>query len=319
MALIDLHAHTTYSDGHDTPSALVKMAAENKVAVLGVTDHDNLDGLPEAIAAGKAHGVRIVCGVEITTGFHGQTIHMLGYGVPLDNAEFNDFLGKLYRHRKTLMTQVVEKLNVDFKAAGRQTVDLDDFISSQGQYFNNEKTAQYLVVNGFLPEFEPAIHLMFSLSRGGASGVAKHMASSVEAIAAIHKAGGLAILSHPFAAGTSLRKIDPTSEGQENLLKEMIAAGIDGMECYQSEYGPEETSFALSLAKKYDLLASAGSDWHGAICDVPGDMKDRKSFYPEHIGGLGTTSEMIAPLLERLGLPRGAEAKWGVGKQGDIW
>jgi hypothetical protein len=314
MALVDLHSHTTFSDGHDTPSALVKMAAENNVAVLGVADHDNLDGLPEAIAAGKAHGVKIVRGVEITTGFHARTIHMLGYGVPLDNVEFNDFLGKVYRHRKTVMTEVVEKMNAEFKAAGRETVDINDFVRSQGRYFNNEKTAQYLVVNGFLPEFEPAVQMMFSLSRGGASGVAKHMASSEIAIAAIHKAGGLAILSHPFASGTSLRKIDPTPEGQEKLLKEMIESGIDGMECYQSEYGPEETSFALSLAKKYGLLASSGSDWHGAICDVPGDIKNRKSFYPEHIGGLGTTTEMIAPLLDRLGLPRGAEAKWGVGK-----
>jgi len=318
MTLVDLHSHTTYSDGHDTPSALVKMAAENKVAVLGVTDHDNLGGLPEALAAGEKHGVKIVCGVEITTGFHGHTIHMLGYGLPLDNAGLNDFLLKIYRHRKTTMTEVVKKLNTEFKAVGRKTVDIDDFVRSQGRYFNNEKTAQYLVVNGFLPEFEPAISTLFSLSRSEVSGIAKHMASSAEAVAAIHKAGGLAILSHPFASGTSLRKIDPTMEGQETLLKEMIAAGIDGLECYQSEYGHEETSFALSLAKKYGLLVSSGSDWHGAICDVPGDIKGRKNFYPEHIGGLGTTTEMVAPLLERMGLPREAEAKWGIGKRRDI-
>ena len=302
MALVDLHSHTTFSDGHDAPSALVKMAAENKVAVLGITDHDNLDGLTEALAAGEKHGVKIVCGVEITTGFHGHTIHMLGYGVPLDNAEFNDFLGKLYRYRKTIMTAVIEKLNVDFKAAGRKTVDFDDFIRSQGRYFNNEKTAQYLVANGFLPEFEPAIQMLFLLSRGGASGIFKHPVSSAEAVAAIHKAGGIAILAHPFARGTSLRNIDPTPERQEGLLQEMIAAGIDGMECHQSEHGPEETSFALSLAKKYGLLVSAGSDWHGAVCNVPGDITDRKSFYPERVGGLGTTVEMIAPLLKRLGI-----------------
>jgi 3',5'-nucleoside bisphosphate phosphatase len=309
MGFVDLHCHTTYSDGHDAPSALVKMAAENNVAVLGVTDHDNLGALTEALAAGEKCGVKIVCGAEITAGFHGRTIHVLGYGLPLDNAEFNDFLLKIYRHRKTVMTEAVKKLNVDFKAAGRKTVDVNDFVSSQGQYFNNEKTAQYLVANGFLPEFEQAIQKLFSISRGG---IAKHAATSAEAVAAIHKAGGLAILSHPFARGTSLRSIDPTPEGQEGLLKEMITEGIDGIECYQSEYGPEETAFALALAKKYGLLVSSGSDWHGAICDVPGDIKDRKNFYPERVGGLGTTVEMIAPLLERLGVPREAEAKWGI-------
>jgi predicted metal-dependent phosphoesterase TrpH len=301
MALVDLHTHTIFSDGHDTPSTLVKMAAENNVAVLGITDHDNMGGLPEALASGKKYRVKIVCGVEITTGFHGHTIHMLGYGLPLDNADLNDFLLKIYRHRETIMIDVIKKLNTEFKAAGRKTVDIDDFVRSQGQYFNNEKTAQYLVANGFLPEFELAIS-MISSSRGGGSAAAKHMASSAQAVAAIHRSGGLAILSHPFARGTSLRQIDPTPDGQEKLLKEMIIAGIDGMECHQSEYGPEETSFALSLAKKYGLLISVGSDWHGAICDVPGNIKDRKNFYPEHVGGLGVTTETIAPLLERLGV-----------------
>jgi Predicted metal-dependent phosphoesterases (PHP family) len=302
MALVDLHAHTTFSDGHDTPSALVKMAAENNVAVLGITDHDNLGGLHEALTAGEKHGVKIVCGVEITTGFHGHTIHMLGYGLPLNDGELNEFLLKIYRHRKTMMTSLVKKLNSEFEAAGRKTVDIDDFVRSQGEYFNTEKTAQYLVVNGYMSDFEQTMKSLFSILRDGANGLPKQLISSAEAVVAIHRAGGIAILSHPFASGISLRKIDPTPEGQEGLLKEMIADGIDGIECYQSEYGPEETAFALSLTKKYGLLASSGSDWHGAICDVPGDITERKNFYPEHIGGLGTTPEMVAPLLERLGI-----------------
>ncbi len=93
---VDLHAHTTYSDGHDTPSEVVKMAAEQNVSILGIADHDNLEGLKEALVAGKKYGVKIVCGVEISTVFHNSTIHLLGYGLPLDDAAFNSFLSGIY-------------------------------------------------------------------------------------------------------------------------------------------------------------------------------------------------------------------------------
>ncbi len=176
-------------------------------------------------------------------------------------------------------------------------MNLKDYENTLGKYFNFEKTAQYLIVNGFFTDFEKTRKLLIGLSDGGG-----YFVSVADAIRAVHEANGLAILSHPFARGTSLKKIDPTPAGQEVLLKEIIAAGIDGMECYQSEYGPEETALALALALKYNLLVSAGSDWHGAICDIPGDMKDRKSFYPEHVGGLKIAPQTVAPFLERLGI-----------------
>ena len=297
MSFVDLHAHSIFSDGIDTPAELVKLAAENKVAVLGVADHDNLNGLKEALAAGVEHGVTVVRGVEITTGFHGRTIHILGYGVPLDNIEFNDFLNRLYLHRKTTILDSIKKLNIGFVAAGRPPVDVDDFIASQGTYFNTARTAEYLTINGYFQNLEAAAKSLFELKDEG-----EHLVSSADAIAAVHKAGGIAIVAHPLARGTSLVKLDPTPAGQEELLKELIASGIDGLECYQSEYGPEETAFAMSLAAKYDLLVSAGSDWHGALCDVGWDIKGLKSYYPEHIGGLGVTASQVAPLLERLGV-----------------
>ena len=294
---VDLHCHTTFSDGHDTPSELVKMAAENDVSILGVTDHDNLGGLPGAIAAGKEHGIMIVSGVETSTSFHGQTIHVLGYGIPQNDAGFKAFLEKIYAFRKDAVIQKMKKISSVFVAEGKEPIDIDDFVRSQGSYFNKEKAAEYLIVKGYLSDEDAAYKMVTQMKAGAA-----FPASSAEAVAAIHKVGGLAILAHPFARGLSLRAIDPTLAGQEKLLKEMVAAGIDGIECYQSEYGPEETALALALAEKYDLLASAGSDWHGAICDVPGDITERKNDSPEHVGGLGIAPATVAPLLERLGV-----------------
>jgi len=164
-------------------------------------------------------------------------------------------------------------------------------------FFNREKAAEYLVVKGYISDYENAFQALAKTKIDVSFPV-----SSVEAVEALHRAGALAILAHPFAQGSSLKKIDATPTGQELLFKELVEAGIDGLECYQSEHGSDEIAFALSLAKKYNVLVSAGSDWHGAICDVPGDITDRKGFYPEHVGGLGTTAEMVAPLLERLGI-----------------
>jgi 3',5'-nucleoside bisphosphate phosphatase len=297
MPFVDLHVHTVYSDGHDTPAAAVKMAAENGVAVMGVTDHDNLGGIAEALAAGEKFGVKVVPGVEISVGFHDHSLHLLGYGFAPEDAEFDSFLKKIFAWRRAAVIRKMELASDVFVAQGKHAIDIDEFVRKQGVYFNREKSAEYLVVNGYLSDREAAFQMLaktrIELARP---------ASAEEAAAAVHKAGGLAILAHPFARGTSLRKIDPAPEGQESLLKELIAAGIDGFECYQSEYGPEETSLALSLCKKYSLLASVGSDWHGALCDVGWVIKDIKSYYPEHIGGLGITTGQIAPLLGRLGI-----------------
>ncbi len=309
MPLVDLHVHTTYSDGHNSPSEVVKMAAENGVAVIAVADHDNLEGIDEALAAGKKEGVAVVAGVEISTGFHGGRLHILGLGVDHQDAAFKSFLKKIYEHRKDAMVARLEVFNERLQAAGRPVVDLVDFVNCQGEYFNHEKTAYYLALKGFTDDPERVVKELFDIRVEN-----EHTVNASQVIKAIHRAKGLAVMAHPFAMGTSLRKLDQTATGQEALLKELVETGIDGLEVYQSEHGPEEASFALELVKKYGLLASAGSDWHGAICDVPGDVTERKGFYPEHVGGLGVTTAMVAPLLARLGVPRGAEAKWGVGK-----
>jgi 3',5'-nucleoside bisphosphate phosphatase len=297
MGLVDLHIHTTNSDGHDDPAAVVKMAAEHGVAVMAVTDHDNLRGLGAAIEAGKRLGVIVIPGVELSTVFHGRTLHLLGYNIALGNAEFHSFLGELLAYRRQSMVMKMELVSKTLVAEGKEGIDIEDYISKQGSFFNREKAAEYLVAKGFMSDQEGAFQILAGMHTG-----IECPAAIEKAITAIHRAGGVAIVAHPFARGTSLRKIDSDPKAQEALLKELVDLGIDGIECYQSEYGPEETAFALSLAEKYGLLVSAGSDWHGAVGDLSWGIKDFKSFYPEHIGGLGVTAEKVYPLLGRLGI-----------------
>ncbi len=294
---VDLHVHTTNSDGCDEPVEVVKMAAEHGVAVMAVTDHDNLRGLGQAIDAGKILGVQVISGVELSTVFHGHTIHILGYGIPLGDAGFHSFLGELFAYRKAAVIKKMEMISEARKVEGKNSIDLVDFIQKQGTFFNREKAAEYLVQNGFMDEREKAFQALACMKTGIESPV-----TAERAIEAVHRAGGVAISAHPFAHGTSLRKLDPTAEGQEKLLHELVAAGLDGLECYQSEYGPEETSLALSLAQKYGLLISAGSDWHGPASKISWNIKELKTHYPEHVGGLEVTVGEVAPLLQRLGI-----------------
>jgi predicted metal-dependent phosphoesterase TrpH len=296
MELVDLHAHTTFSDGHDTPSALVKMAAENNLAVLGIADHDNLGGLPEALAAGKKHGVKIVCGVEITTGFHGSRLHILGLGIDPEDIGFRIFLKTIYDHRKDAMIAKIKVFAEHSQSVGGAEIEIEDFIKTQGEYFNHEGAAKYLVLKGFGTDPNEVIKKLFDIRVGNEFPI-----DPMGVVEAVHKAKGLVVLAHPFARGASLRKLDPTISGQETLLKELIDIGIDGFECYQSEHDPEAVLLGLELAKKYGLLVSGGSDWHGVI-ELDPDIKNRKSAYPDHLGGLGITTDMVAPLLERLGL-----------------
>jgi 3',5'-nucleoside bisphosphate phosphatase len=297
MTLVDLHVHTNHSDGYDAPSEVVKQAKDNGVGIIAVTDHDNLGGIGEALAAGRKLGVAVVVGAEISASFHGRTVHMLGLGLPTDDGKFNEFLAEIYVRRKETIIAKMEKIGAASVAAGKKHIDMADFIAKQGRYFNREKAGQYLVANGFADKQDAAFRLMTETEIG-----VGFMVSAGEVIAAIHAAKGVAILAHPFARGTSLCSLNPTREGQEKLLKELIDAGLDGFECYQSEYGPEKTALALELAGKYGQLVSAGSDWHGAVCDKGWDIKSVKAYYPEHIGGLGVTADKVAPLLARLGV-----------------
>jgi 3',5'-nucleoside bisphosphate phosphatase len=297
MKFVDLHVHTNHSDGYDTPAAAVKMAAENGVAVMAVTDHDNLGGLEEAVAAGKREGVAVVPGVEISARFHERTIHILGLGINRENPALASFLSEVFSMRRESIISQMRAISEKFSAEGQASFSLDRFVREQGKYFNLNKAANFLVVNGFSADHSAARRLIFDAAAGK-----NFKASASEAIAAIHAAGGLAISAHPLAGASSLWKIDSSVEGQERLLVELKSFGIDGLECYQSAYGPEETAFGLRLAEKYGLLVSAGSDWHGAVCNEGFAMKDVKPYYPEHVGGLGLVPAQVAPLLARLGI-----------------
>ena len=296
MSEVDLQLHTTYSDGAETPREVISGAAKNGVHIVAVTDHDTVAGVSEAISAGKELGVTVIPGVEITTARAGKNLHILGYGIDTKSEDLHLFLEPIYAFRRENLLRKVELVNTDLLSDGKKAIDLKGLKKEMGDFWNTPRVANFMVSSGVTAEREEA----FALLRGA---VALPLEVKPEdAIGAIHAAGGIAVLSHPFAPKLSLLRITDSTVEQEKVLEALCAAGLDGIECFQSGHGPAETARALELAKKHQLLVTGGSDWHGSDSELGEGVHDYIPHYPEHIGGLDVPTEAVRPILEKLGI-----------------
>jgi 3',5'-nucleoside bisphosphate phosphatase len=293
---VDLHLHTTYSDGIVSPAELVKLAAEKGVGVLAVTDHDSIGGMDEAFVTARDAGVKIVAGVEVSTNWYGKAIHITVYGFDRENVVFRDFLKQQNENRKNYFVGKLESLNAIRKEKGLTAVSIHDFTTKNGSIFNGTKTAEFLIKQGLALDITSAEKILAPLSSD------QKYVSPEEAIAVAHGVGAVACLAHPFAPRISLKKIDPSPEVQKKLIVELKAQGLDGMECFQASHSAEETKFAQEIAKELDLLVSGGSDWHGPLTILGDHMLGYIPYYCDFPGGLKTPIAAVSPLLERLGV-----------------
>lgn len=287
MAFVDLHLHTTFSDGIVTPAELVKIAAAHGIGTLAVTDHDNIGGLDEAFTAAKEAGIKIISGVEISTNWYGKMVHFTVLGFDRQDKAFISFLDRQIAKRKEYFVN-----KVDTVAPGLT----DEFLAENNTFFNTVKTKEFLVKKGIFPDLEAAGQALRAV-------VAKDaFVSPEEMIEAAHRAGALAILAHPFAPKISLKNIDPAPERLKKLVAELVAQKMDGIECYQASHSEDDTKFALEIAGENGLLVSGGCDWHGPIEAFQADMLSYIPYYSPFPGGLKTPAAAVAPLLERLGV-----------------
>jgi 3',5'-nucleoside bisphosphate phosphatase len=297
-SFVDLHLHTTYSDGIVSPAELVKLAVEKGAGVLAVTDHDSIGGLDEAFVAARDAGVKIVSGVEVSTTWYEKTIHFTVYGFDRGNEVFRNFLKEQNERRKKFFTGKLESLNASRKEKGLTAVSVRDFVTKNGPIFNGTKTAEFLIKQGLALDLKSAKNILAGLSSD------QKFVSPAEALAAAHQAGAVACLAHPFAPRISLKKIDPSPEVQKKLIVELKAQGLDGMECFQAGHSADDTKFALDIAKELGLLVSGGSDWHGSLSILGDQMLEYIPYYCDFPGGLKTPTEAVALFLKRLGIGR---------------
>ena len=247
----DLHLHTRYSDGTFTPHELVEHATRLGFATIAVTDHDTLDGIPEALAAGQEFGIEVIPGVEVTSRVGTQELHMLAYlfGDSWRDAGLRKVLDHATLVRRQRVEQFVSKLN---ELGVALTLD-DVYACSDCGTVGRPHVARALLKRGFVSSVDEAFTRF--LKRGKPAFVERYRMEAAEAIGHIKRAGGLAVIAHPGLNGLDER------------IREMIDQGMDGIEVWHSRHSPAQVKRYLEMAESLGVCATGGSDCHGAARD----------------------------------------------------
>ncbi len=248
--LADLHTHTTASDGQYAPAALVEKARAAGIGVLAVTDHDCLDGLDEAVQAGDALGVRVVRGVELCAQGYGS-FHILGYAFSPAAPVLRELCEEMRRgrdERKYRLLALLREQGVELTL--REVEDI-----AGGAIIARPHFAQALVRRGYVATVREAFDRYLD-TPAFHERAERHKPEAETCLDAIHAAGGKASLAHPYQLGLD-------DAALEALLARLAGHGLDAIECLYPRHSALQTAFYKSLAKKYNLHITGGSDFHG--------------------------------------------------------
>jgi predicted metal-dependent phosphoesterase TrpH len=246
--VIDLHLHTTASDGRSSPEDLVQAAARARLTTLAVTDHDTVAALDRVEAACGRAGIEWVPGIEVTAIRENVDIHVLGYFFDHRSGLVREFLDVQVADRRRRVREMIEKL----EALGVH-VDADQVLGDHGgldpRWIGRPLLARALVRAGHVRTSREAFELY--LAENGAAWIPRRAPSPEAVIDLIHRAGGIAALAHPGLIG------------HDEWIPAMAAAGLDALEAYYIEHSPEMTTHYRVLAERLGLAMSGGSDYHG--------------------------------------------------------
>ena len=263
--LVDLHVHSTASDGARLPADVVQEAKRVGLAAIALTDHDTVAGIAEASAAGAALGLRVVPGVELSAVEGDVETHILGLHLS-DTRALEAALVSLRDMRRTRAERIVQRLNeLGVRIALPAVLE-----QAAGGAIGRPHIARAMIAEGWAVDFRDAFDRY--LGNGKAAFVPKDRLPVSEAIQLIHRAGGLAVLAHPGSAGTRER------------VEAFVGQGIDGLEVRHPSHTPEDVARLSALVEHFGLVPSGGSDWHGSgdgprtlgAMRVPGEWLNRQ-------------------------------------------
>lgn len=241
---VDLHIHSTASDGTLSPAAVVAAAKDVGLDTISLCDHDSVAGVDEAIRAGTALGVSVIPGVEFSSETDDISVHILGYFVDQNDVELGRLLSSLRDVRLNRARAIVQVLTDAGYAVRLETV----LEFANGGSVGRAHVAMALVKAGYVPTMSKAFSRF--LGRGKPFYVPKPVAEPEVVIATIKKAGGLAVLAHPGVSGT------------EHLIDRLQTAGLEGIEVYHAQHSTEERERYTTMALERGLVATGGSDFH---------------------------------------------------------
>jgi predicted metal-dependent phosphoesterase TrpH len=242
---MDLHTHSTASDGLYTPTELAKRASEAGLSIIALTDHDTTNGLAEALSAGEARHLEIIPGIEINTDIPGTEVHVLGYFLEYQQAAFQQTLQTLRDMRVTRAQRMVEKLrSIGLNITWERVREL-----ATGTV-GRPHVAAALVEGGYAESIADAFNRY--IGRGKPGYVARYKLAPLDAVRLINSVHGVPVLAHPAGIPEL-----------EHLLPSLCEAGLAGIEVYYGDYDPQTVENLKRLADYYHLIPTGGSDYHG--------------------------------------------------------
>ncbi len=249
---IDLHMHSTASDGTKTPAELLAIASGKNLAAIALTDHDTIAGIPEFLAeSAKYPAIKAVPGVEISLKHYDYSIHVVGLFIDHKSEILNDFLREIRENRSKRNEMIIAKL----KKHGFD-ISLEELnAEAGGESAGRPHFASILIRKGYFKEPQEAFDKC--LKRGRPGYCDRELPMPSVAVDVIHKAGGIVIWAHPMS------HVDADRRTLLKILKFLVGKGIDGIEAYYPSFSPEQVEYMLLLAEKYGLVVSGGSDFHG--------------------------------------------------------
>ncbi len=250
--MIDLHTHSVASDGSDTPSELLCLALEKKLAGIALTDHDTLSGLPEFLACAQGKDIVAIPGLEISSSLYNKEIHILGLFIDPSSEKLETFLLQTRQNRNTRNGQILEKLNIMGYEISIE--ELEDF--ARGESVGRPHLARLLVKKGYFETIQDAFD--HCLRRGARAYSPRVLAPPEESIRVIHEAGGLAFWAHPVYRSTGGER-----SFVRRYLRKLVPLGLDGIEGFYSLFSVSQHTMIMEMAKEFNILVSGGSDYHG--------------------------------------------------------
>jgi predicted metal-dependent phosphoesterase TrpH len=249
--MIDLHCHSTFSDGTNTPSEIVQKAVETELDAIALTDHDTTAGLQELHQSGQKYQIETISGIELAVSWYHSSIHLTGLFINEQSDYLQNYLDSVKMNRYRRNEKIIDKLqNLGYP------VTMEDWENeAKNEVPGRPHLATILVKNGLFPTTRSVFDQLIGNNMPGF--VNRYQPSPQEGIKAIHEAGGLAFWAHPCAMQnrpySALKKIGTT----------LKSCGLDGLETHYSHFTPQEQDNAERFAKQFNLLQSGGSDFHG--------------------------------------------------------
>ncbi len=255
---IDLHIHSTASDGTFSPAEILALAQDLNLAAIAITDHDTINGSKEALSIGVPPSLKFLTGVEISASpppsfSYSGSLHILGYSIKIDNPLLNKTLAALQEARKNRNPGIIDRLNSMGLA-----ISMDELLNEVGGgQLGRPHIARFMVKKGYVESINEAFNKY--LGKGKPAYLDKYRIDCSKAIEVILGAGGIPVIAHPFL-------LNPRNiEEIEELVITLKAMGLKGIEVYYSEHSQDHISKLEDIANRHELLMTGGSDFHGSL------------------------------------------------------